>query len=67
MNPKLNEFIKQNYADYKSDLFSAFVIHCSEMTRKSGYCGFFTPYVWMFIQSYEKMRNYLYTQATIVV
>ena len=65
MNPKLNEFIKQNYADYKSDLFSAFVIHCSEMTKKSGYCGFFTPYVWMFIQSYEKMRNYLYTQATI--
>ena len=65
MNPKVNEFIKQNYADYKSDLFSAFVIHCSEMTKKSGYCGFFTPYVWMFIQSYEKMRNYLYIQATI--
>ena len=65
MNPKLNEFIKRNYADYKSDFFSAFVIHCSEMTKKSGYCGFFTPYVWMFIQSYEKMRNYLYTQATI--
>ncbi len=65
MNPKLNEFIKKNYTDYKSDFFSAFVIHCSEMTKKSGYCGFFTPYVWMFIQSYEKMRNYLYTQATI--
>ena len=35
------------------------------MTKQSGYCGFFTPYVWMFIQSYEKMRNYLYNQATI--
>ncbi|WP_337496797.1 BREX-1 system adenine-specific DNA-methyltransferase PglX, partial [[Ruminococcus] lactaris] len=65
MNPKLNDFIKNNYADYKSDFFSAFVIHCSEMAKKSGYCGFFTPYVWMFIQSYEKMRNYLYNQATI--
>lgn len=65
MNPKLNEFIKNNYSGYKSDFFSAFVIHCSEMAKKSGYCGFFTPYVWMFIQSYEKMRNYLYTQATI--
>ena len=65
MNPKLNEFIKNNYTDYKSDFFSAFVIHCSEMAKKSGYCGFFTPYVWMFIQSYEKMRNYLYNQATI--
>ena len=65
MNPKLNEFIKNNYADYKSDFFSAFVIHSSEMTKKTGYCGFFTPYVWMFIQSYEKMRNYLYNQTTI--
>ena len=65
MNPKLNDFIKKNYADYKSDFFSAFVMHCSEMAKKSGYCGFFTPYVWMFIQSYEKMRNYLYNQTTI--
>ena len=65
MNPKLNDFVKKNYSDYKSDFFSAFVIHCSEMAKKSGYCGFFTPYVWMFIQSYEKMRNYLYNQATI--
>ena len=65
MNPKLNDFIKNNYADYKSDFFSAFVIRASQMTKQSGYCGFFTPYVWMFIQSYEKMRNYLYNQATI--
>ena len=65
MNPNLNEFIKNNYADYKSDFFSAFVIHSSQITKQSGYCGFFTPYVWMFIQSYEKMRNYLYNQATI--
>ena len=63
MNHKLNDFIKRNYADYKSDFFSSFVIHCSEMTKKPGYCGFFTPYVWMFIQSYEKMRNYLYNHS----
>ena len=67
MNHKLNDFIKRNYADYKSDFFSSFVIHCSEMTKKPGYCGFFTPYVWMFIQSYEKMRNYLYNHATVEV
>ena len=65
MNPKLNEFIKNKYADYKSDFFSAFVVRASEMTTSNGYCGFFTPYVWMFIQSYEKLRQYLYNQATI--
>ena len=65
MNPKLNEFIKNNYADYKSDFFSAFVIHASQITKQSGYCSFFTPYVWMFISAYEKMRNYLYNRTTI--
>ena len=65
MNPSLSEFIKAQYADYKSDFFSAFIVRASAMTRPDGYCGFFTPYVWMFIQSYEKLRQYLYTQSTI--
>mgnify|MGYP000853513035 CR=1 FL=1 len=65
MNPKLNEFIKQNYTDYKSDFFSAFIVKCSSMAKPEGYCGLFTPYVWMFIQSYEKLRQYIYQQATL--
>ena len=65
MNPRLNEFIKQNYADYKSDFFSAFIVRAAQMTKLEGRCGFFTPYVWMFIQSYEKLRQYLYSQATL--
>lgn len=65
MNPKLNTYIKNKYSDYKSDFFSAFIIRASEMTKPDGYCGFFTPYVWMFIQSYEKLRKYLYSNATI--
>lgn len=65
MNPRLNDFIKNRYPDYKSDFFSAFIVRGSEMTKPEGYCGYFTPYVWMFIQSYEKLREYLYTNATI--
>lgn len=65
MNPKLSEFIKDNYADYKFDFFSAFMVKCSKMALPTGKLGFFTPYVWMFIQSYEKMRHYLYKQTTI--
>ena len=65
MNPRLSDFIKTNYPEYKSDFFSAFVIRASHMAKQGGYCGFFTPYVWMFIQSYEKMRQYLYSQTTI--
>ena len=65
MNATLSKFIKDNYADYKSDFFSAFIVKCSAMAKKEGYLGFLTPYVWMFIQSYEKLRQYLFTQATI--
>lgn len=65
MNPRLNDFIKNHYPDYKSDFFSAFIVRGSEMTKPEGYCGYFTPYVWMFIQSYEKLREYLYSNATI--
>lgn len=65
MNAKLNKFIKDNYADYKSDFFSAFMVKCSKITNQRGYLGFLTPYVWMFIQSYEKLREYIYNMQTI--
>ena len=65
MNATLSDFIKKNYPDYKSDLFSAFVVKCTKMAKLEGYLGFLTPYVWMFIQSYEKMRNYIYSTRTI--
>ena len=65
MNPRLNDFIKNHYPDYKSDFFSAFIVRGSEMTKPEGYCGYFTPYVWMFIKSYEKLREYLYTNTTV--
>lgn len=65
MNATLGKFIKDKYADYKSDFFSAFMIKCSNMAKTWGYLGFLTPYVWMFIQSYEKLRQYLFAKATI--
>lgn len=54
MNVKLSEFVKSKFPDYKSDLFSTFVIRCTQLCKAEGYLGFLTPYVWMFIQSYEK-------------
>ncbi len=65
MNSRLVEFVKKNYPDYKADYFSAFFVRCSQMTLKIGKLGFFSPYVWMFIQSYEKLRYLLCQQKTI--
>lgn len=65
MNSNLVKLLKDQFSDYKSDFFSAFIIRGSQMAKKEGFCGFFSPYVWMFIQSYEKLRKYLYSNCTI--
>ena len=65
MNPKLSAFIKKQYVDYKSDLFSAFIVKCMDLCSSRGYAGFLSPYVWMFIQSYEKLREFIYKENTI--
>ncbi|SFG31075.1 BREX-1 system adenine-specific DNA-methyltransferase PglX [Oribacterium sp. WCC10] len=65
MNTNMAEYLKTNYFDYKSDLFSTFIIKCTSLCKKDGFSGFLSPYVWMFIQSYEKLREYLYHGHTI--
>jgi type II restriction/modification system DNA methylase subunit YeeA len=65
MNQKLKKFLQDNYKDVKSDLFSAFVVRNLAMTIPGGQLGFMTPFVWMFISSYEKMRELLINKKTI--
>lgn len=60
----LKEYITEKYAEYKSDLFSVFIVRCSELCEEYGQLGFLTPYVWMFIQSYEKLRAYVLDKMT---
>ncbi len=65
MSDNLKKYIFKNYANYKTDLFSAFIINNIRLTKKDCYLGFMTPYVWMFISSYEELRNYLFENVRI--
>jgi len=65
MNDKIREFLLSEYADVKSDLFSAFIIRNLSLALPKGHLGFMSPFVWMFISSYEKLRKHLITKATI--
>lgn len=65
MNGRLGAWLKDNYPDVKSDLFSAFIVRNTELTLPKGQLGFMSPFVWMFISSYEKLRNFLIDQKTI--
>lgn len=57
MNGILKEYIDKNYSDVKSDLFAVFFIKCGEITKRKGYLAFMSPFVWMFIKSYEELRK----------
>jgi len=65
MNNRLGAWLKEEYEDVKSDLFSAFIVRNTELTLPKGQLGFMSPFVWMFISSYEKLRSFLINQKTI--
>jgi len=65
MNDVLKEFAREYYSNTKSDLFSMFIERNLDFTVERGRAGFMTPFVWMFISSYEKLRNYLIDKKTI--
>lgn len=65
MNAKLSEFVKSKFPNYKSDLFSAFMVKIFDWCKPNGQIGLVTPYVWMFIQSYEKLRQLVYASTSI--
>lgn len=62
---KLKKHIVDNYADYKGDLFSVFVYRNFGFCEENGYSGFMTPMVWMFIKTYEPLRNYVLKNKAI--
>lgn len=64
-NTKLKKFITDNYKDYSGDLFSAYMYRNFELCKPGGYCGFMTPFVWMFIKTYEKLRWYILNNKAI--
>ena len=62
---KLKKYIVDNYTDYKGDLFSVFVYRNFGFCEENGYSGFMTPMVWMFIKTYEPLRNYVLKNKAI--
>lgn len=64
-NPVMSKWVKKNYPDVKSDLFSSFVVRMFSLAKDHGECGVMSPFVWMFIGSYEKLRNEIIDNRTL--
>lgn len=65
MSGELKKYVVKKYKDYSSDLFAVFVKRNFDFTKENGYLGFMTPFVWMFIKSYEKLREYIINNKLI--
>ena len=56
---QLKKFMVDNYKSYSGDLFSVFMYRNFDYCKSDGYSAFMTPNVWMFIKTYENLRNYI--------
>ncbi|MFT6905277.1 MAG: type II restriction/modification system DNA methylase subunit YeeA [Oleiphilaceae bacterium] len=63
--PVIKKFLKDKYAGYDKDLFSAFIVRDLVFSKPNGAIGVVAPYVWMFISSYERLREMLVDDASL--
>ena len=65
MEGTLKQFVEKEYNRTKSDLFACFLVQVSNFTKEDGLIGFICPYIWMFIKSYEWLREFTIENTTI--
>ena len=61
----LKKFVTDEYKDYSGDLFSVFMYKNFDYCIQGGYSAFMTPFVWMFIKTYEKLREFIIRNKSI--
>lgn len=65
MNARLSDYVKKVYPDSKSDLFAVFIERCAKMDKRGGYQAMITQHAWMFLSSFEKLREKMMLTETI--
>ena len=59
MSGKLTDFLKKRYNNSKGDLFAVFIERCLEFEKRNYYLSLITQQSWMFLSSYQKLRETL--------
>ncbi|MCR4614903.1 MAG: BREX-1 system adenine-specific DNA-methyltransferase PglX [Clostridiales bacterium] len=65
LNNTVGKFLKENYPAGKSELYSAFIVKCIDMTKSNGFTAMITIHTWMFISSFEELRKTVLRNTTI--
>ena len=66
MNTLVKKFAKDQFPDAKSDLFACFIERGYTLAKDAGYNAMVTMQSWMFLSSFEKMREWMLREKTIV-
>ena len=65
-SPLLDKYVKENYADVKSDLSMVmYQAAINNFSKRYGFIAFITTSSWMFLSSFEKLRDCLNHAATL--
>jgi hypothetical protein len=59
MNKALSDFVKTNYPKSKADLMACFMEAGISSLKPKGFLGMINQHSWMFLSSYEKLREHL--------
>lgn len=65
MGSKLAEFVKRNFPNTKSDLFACFIEKGNDFAIANGFNCMVTMQSWMFLSSFEQMRNNILASKSI--
>jgi hypothetical protein len=66
MGASLSEYIKKTYPNSKSDMSTVFMEKTLELCKPHGYMAMINIPVWMFLSSYERLREQLLSYNTFV-
>jgi len=65
MNSTLKDYARSTFSDSKSDLFAMFMERGFDWCKPNGFNSMVTMHSWMFLSSYEAMREKLLSQRTL--
>ena len=65
MSSLIKEFVKKQFPEAKSDLFACFIERSYTLAKATGQAAMVTMQSWMFLSSYEAMRERLLRERTV--
>ena len=65
MGAKQSDYVKKYFPDSKADMFAVFIERCGQMAKKNGYQAMITQPSFLFLTSFERLREKTVTTSSI--